>query len=352
MMSRSQRKLDHIRYALESGQSGYQGLEDISFIPNSLPNISYGNIRIDTRLSHFHLSSPIIINAMTGGEEAATEINRRLAIVAREKKLAMAVGSQMAALRDPSLRDSYAIVRQENPEGIVFANLGAEATVDQAIEAVEMIRADGLQIHLNVMQELLMTEGDRDFTGYLDRIGQLIREVGVPVIVKEVGFGMSRESILRLQAVGVRVIDVGGRGGTNFAKVENMRQSEPLSMFEDWGLTTAQSLLEAGECQTTESWYIATGGIRHGLDICKALAMGASAVGIAGGLLRLVQTNSLDQCLSAVDAWHHQLRVAMTALGARTVEELMRIPFTIGGETAVWAAQRRIDTTRYARRGM
>ncbi len=351
-MSRSQRKVEHIRHALQSGQSGRQGLDDISFIPNSLPNICYGNTSIETQLLDFRLHSPILVNAMTGGAEATKEINRRLAIVAREKQLAMAVGSQMAALRDRSVRDSYEIVRQEHPNGIIFANLGAEATVEQAREAVEMIGADALQIHLNVMQELLMPEGDRDFSGYLERIERIASDIHVPVIVKEVGFGMSRESIRRLIESGIRAIDVGGAGGTNFAKVENLRQSEPLSMFETWGLTTAQSLLEAGEIDTRETQIIATGGIRHGLDVCKALALGADAVGMAGGFLRLVQTASLAECFAAVDAWHHQLRVAMTALGVLQINRLRDVPLTIGGETAEWAKQRGIDPSRYAMRGL
>jgi len=351
-MSRSQRKLDHLRLALQGQTQMRPGLDDVAFIPNSLPNICYGNTRIDTSLAHFQLSSPILINAMTGGAEGVTEINRRLAVIAREKRLAMAVGSQMAAIRDPSTRYSFQVVREENPDGIVFANLGAEASLEQAVAAVEMIGANALQIHLNVMQELLMPEGDRDFTGYLENIGRLVRELHVPVVVKEVGFGMSRETIQRLQGVGVEIIDVGGRGGTNFARVENMRRDQPLDMFDDWGLSTVQSLLEAGECQATTGWYIATGGIRHGLDVAKALALGASAVGIAGGFLRLVQSASLDQCLSTVDEWHHQLRVAMTALGAGTIEDLRNVPLTIGGEAAVWAAQRKIDVTRYALRGM
>ncbi|MFY0543036.1 type 2 isopentenyl-diphosphate Delta-isomerase [Brevibacillus sp. H7] len=351
MMSRSQRKVEHIRHALQAGQSGRNGLDDVSFIPNSLPNISYGNTRIETELLHFRLHSPIVINAMTGGAAATKEINQRLAIVAREKRLVMAVGSQMAALRDPSVRDSYSIVRRENPDGIIFANLGAEATTEQAREAVEMIEADALQIHVNVMQELMMPEGDRDFTGYLERIGEIVEKIDVPVIVKEVGFGMSRESIRRLIDAGVKAIDLGGSGGTNFARVENLRSSEPLSMFEDWGLTTAQSLLEAGEYQMKGVSMIATGGIRHGLDVCKALAMGAAAVGMAGSFLRLV-TDSVDSCLTAVDAWHHQLRVAMTALGVSTVDELRQVPVTVGGETAQWAMQRGIDLKRYAMRGL
>jgi isopentenyl-diphosphate delta-isomerase len=351
MMSRSQRKIDHIQYALKTGQSGQSGFADIAFIPNSLPNISYGNTRLDTALGSFTLASPIIINAMTGGASAATDINRRLAIVARERNLAMAVGSQMVALRDPLVAESYTVVRRENPRGLLFANLGAEATVEQARRAVEMLEADALQIHLNVMQELLMPEGDRDFSGYLDRIREISEALDVPVIVKEVGFGMSRGTIRRLIAAGIRIIDVGGKGGTNFAKVENLRQTQSHAMFEDWGLTTAQSLLEAAECAEEGVWFIAAGGIRDGLDICKALSLGASAVGMAGSFLRLVRTETIEQCLVAVDTWHHQLRIAMTALGAERISELRKVSLTITGTTGEWARQRGIDLGKYALRG-
>jgi isopentenyl-diphosphate delta-isomerase len=351
-MSRSARKIEHIQMALQTGNAGWNGLEDISFIPNSLPNISYGNTVLETTLGCFHLSSPIVINAMTGGAYATTEINRRLAVIARERNLAMAVGSQMAALRDPQLAGSYTVVRRENPEGLLFANLGAEATVEQARQAVEMIEANAIQIHLNVMQELLMPEGDRCFTGYLERIGEIAEALDVPVIVKEVGFGMSRETIRRLIGAGIRLIDVGGKGGTNFAKVENLRQTDPLHMFEDWGLTTAQSLLEAGECASEGVSFIASGGIRDGLDICKALALGASAAGMAGSFLRLVQTEPMEQCLAVVDTWHHQLRVAMTALGCESIADLRRVSLTVLGTTGEWARQRGIDLRKYAQRGM
>jgi isopentenyl-diphosphate Delta-isomerase len=349
-MERSKRKMEHIEYALATAEANGNAWDDLSFVPNSLPNISYGNTMIETNLPPFRLSSPFLINAMTGGAAATTEINRLLAIVAREKGLAMAVGSQMAALRDPAVVESYAVVRRENPDGVVFANLGAEATVEQAQRAVEMIRADGLQIHLNAMQELLMPEGDRDFTGCLERIRKIRESVGVPVIVKEVGFGMSRRSIEQLASAGVSIIDVGGRGGTNFAKVENRRHPAPLPMFESWGLSTPESLLEADSCGLDGIHLIATGGIRHGLDAAKALALGASAVGVAGALLRLVKHETLEACFAAVDAWHHQLRVAMTALGVADPAGLRRVPVLITGMTAERARLRGREPERYARR--
>jgi isopentenyl-diphosphate delta-isomerase len=351
-VDRSTRKIEHIRHALATGQSGNQGMDDIAFIPNSLPNISYVTINLSASLQPLRLASPIIINAMTGGAKQTTEINRKLAVIAREKGLAMAVGSQMAALRDPAVAGSYTVARKENPQGVMFANLGAEATPDQAKRAVEMLQADALQIHLNVMQELLMPEGDRDFSGYLANIERIASAISVPLIAKEVGFGMSRGTIRKLTDAGAAIIDIGGSGGTNFAKVENRRHDRPLAMFEQWGLTTAQSLLEAAEClaDSAKVAIVASGGIRHGLDIAKAIALGAAAVGIAGGLLKLVETQPLEKCLEAVDNLHHQLRVAMTALGAGSLAQLRQMPLTIMGETGEWADLRGIARRNYALR--
>lgn len=349
-MSRSSRKWDHIRHALAIDQSGTHGLADLSFIPNSLPNISYVNLSLDTDIAGMALSSPILINAMTGGVDQATEINRKLALIAKEKGLAMAVGSQMAAIRDSSLQESYRVVREVNPGGVIIANLGAECTLDQAERAVAMLEANAMQIHLNVMQELVMPEGDRDFTGYLQSIERIAAKLPVPLIVKEVGFGMARHTIWQLAEAGASAIDVGGSGGTNFAKIENMRSDDALPMFDSWGLTTIQSLLEAGETDGKKISLVASGGIRDGLDVAKTIALGASAAGMAGYFLRLVQTQDMQTCLDQVEQLHHQLKIAMTALGTGTLEELRNVSVVIRGETAEWAAMRAIDLQKYALR--
>lgn len=350
-MDRSQRKMDHIQHALATNETHKNGFDDVRFIPKSLPNIHYGNSTLVSNLGPFRLSSPIFINAMTGGAVATTQINQKLAIIARERGLAMAVGSQMAALRDPSVRESYTIVRKENPHGILFANIGAEATVEQAQAAVDMIEANALQIHLNVMQELLMPEGDRDFSGYLEKIHRIKEKIAVPVLVKEVGFGMSADTIQKLVDIGIQMIDVGGRGGTNFAKVENLRRSQPLPMFDDWGLSTVESLLEASILANTHLSVMATGGVRHGLDVAKALSLGAGAVGIAGAMLRLIQTRTIDECLQAVDAWHHEIRIAMTSLGITKIGLFRGLPLVIMGQTADYARLRGIDLVAWAQRG-
>ncbi|MCZ8520557.1 MULTISPECIES: type 2 isopentenyl-diphosphate Delta-isomerase [Paenibacillus] len=347
--------MEHVHHALQLGISGAQGFRDIRLLPNCLPGISSDLISLSTGIGELTLSSPILINAMTGGARETEEINRELAVAARETGLAMAVGSQMSAMRNPEVAASYRVVRQTNPDGIVFGNLGSEATLEQALRAVEMLRADALQIHLNVMQELIMPEGDRDFTGMLERIRAITEGVGVPVIVKEVGFGMVRESAQRLLQTGVAAIDVGGAGGTNFAAIENARRTQPMEWLNEWGCPTAVSLLEVLEARRfepgREAAVIATGGITGALDIAKALLLGASAVGMAGALLRVLRLEGTPALIGFIESLHAELRLVMTALGACSIRELGRLPAVITGETAHWCAARSIDIRTYAGRG-
>ena len=191
-----------------------------------------------------------------GGGEKTLHINEQLAYVAKQHNLAMAVGSQMAALKDESEAASYKIIRKVNPNGIFFANLGSEATTEQAERAVDMVEANALQIHLNVIQELTMPEGDRDFTGKFQRIEKIVLNSKVPVIVKEVGFGMSKETMQQLASVGVTAIDIGGQGGTNFAAVE-MKEDSECFYFNNWGIQTATSIIEA--TSTNNNPFIASG---------------------------------------------------------------------------------------------
>ncbi|MCD1260198.1 type 2 isopentenyl-diphosphate Delta-isomerase [Paenibacillus athensensis] len=346
---RISRKMEHVYHALELGQSGRQGLADVRLAHNCLPETSMQHIALDTRIGDLTLSSPIFINAMTGGAAETESINRELAIVAREKGLAMAVGSQMAALKSSEVESSYKVVRRENPRGVVLANLGSEATVEQAERAVEMIEASALQIHLNVMQELIMPEGDRCFSGMLQRIEAIVRKVNVPVVVKEVGFGILREQARQLREAGVTIVDVGGAGGTNFAAIENARRSTALGWLDDWGHPTAVALLETLTVFPRGS-VIATGGITNALEAIKALVLGASAVGMAGAFLKVLRTEGVEALHRFAGELQTGITLLMTALGAESVEALWSVPAVITGETAEWCSARGIDITEYARR--
>lgn len=348
---RISRKIDHIRHALRLGQSGNTGFDDIKLVHSCLPETSMEHISLTTTIGELNLSSPIIINAMTGGALETEEINRGLAIAAREHGLAMAVGSQMSAVKNKEVSGSYKIVRKTNPEGVVFANLGSEATVEQAELAVEMLEADALQIHLNAMQELIMPEGDKDFRGALERIAEIVNRLHVPVIVKEVGFGLTMEAARTLTRLGVRILDVGGAGGTNFAAIENARRQTPIRSINDWGIKTSVALLEVLET-SGQADVIASGGIRTSLDICKSLALGASAAGMAGSLLKTLQEGGIDPLIRQIGTLTSELKLLMTALGAPNVEALRRVPAVITGETAEWCRLRGIDSASYARRGL
>ncbi|MDN3016690.1 type 2 isopentenyl-diphosphate Delta-isomerase [Paenibacillus sp. BSR1-1] len=349
-MSRSERKWDHIRFALENGQDGSSAFENIKFIHQSLPNINVLDVRLDHSIGELYLSSPIFINAMTGGGgEKTYRINKELAMVAKHSGLAMAVGSQMAALKDKTQKYTYEIVRKENPDGVLIANLGSEATPDEAKSAIDMIEANAIQIHLNVIQELTMPEGDRDFTGALKRIEAIVKNVEVPVIVKEVGFGMSMETVRTLNSVGVTVVDCGGFGGTNFADIENRRREKSLSFFADWGIPTPISIIEASSVSNDIS-IIGSGGFNNGIDMVKGLAIGADAIGIAGYFLRILVDQGVDSLMGEIETLHKEMIMIMTALGARTIADLKRIPLIITGETCHWLNQRGIDTRTFGQR--
>ena len=350
-MTRSSRKMDHVRYALATGQSGRNGLADVRFVHNPLPDTSLTHISLATGIGDLVMRSPILINAMTGGAEETESINYGLGEAARRTGVAMAVGSQMAAVRDPALAPSYAAARRANPDGLLFANLGSEATPDQASVAVEMIEANALQLHLNVVQELVMPEGDRSFEGALRRIEGIVRSAKVPVIVKEVGFGMTQEAAARLLAIGVAAVDCGGKGGTNFAKIENARRDRPLAWFDEWGNSTAVSLLEAKEA-TPPGRLIGSGGIRTGFEAAKAIAIGADAVGMAGVFLRTLREEGVEALVDEIREAHEELKLVMAAVGARSIPELQSAPIVITGESAAWCEARGIDVRKYARRAV
>lgn len=212
-----------------------------------------------------------------------------------------------------------------------------------------MLRADAMQIHVNVMQELIMPEGDRSFEGMLERIAAIAERLSIPVIVKEVGFGITAEPAAKLKEAGVRLIDVGGSGGTNFAAIENARREVSLGWLNEWGAMTSAALLDVAQ-HYSPSAIIASGGIRNAMDACKALAVGAAAVGMAGTLLRIWKQEGTAGLISCIEQLHNDLRLLMTALGATHISSLWSVPIIISGDTAHWCYARGVDIKRYANR--
>lgn len=351
-MSIEQRKLDHVRYAMELAPTRNTGFADLSFVHRALPECDLADVSLATNIGGLTLSSPILINAMTGGAKQTEKINRDLAEVAKETGIAMAVGSQRAALKHEELMGTYTVVRQINPDGVVIANLGAGATLADAQRVVDMIGANFLHLHLNVAQELTMPEGDRSFRGLAERIREVRDGLSVPVIVKEVGNGMAEETYQQLAEIGIEIVDVAGMGGTNFVSIENRRRSGlRFDHLEGYGQTTAVALLEA-QAFRDRFELIGSGGVQSAHDVAKCLALGASAVGMAGAVLRPLLDLGVSAAIETVQHLHDELSAILTLQGCRTVAELAERPLIVRGETAEWCRLRGIPLEPLARRGL
>lgn len=345
------RKNEHVSLSENFYKGKVSSLQDIHFVHHSFPGMDVADVDLSVDLDELKFSVPFFINAMSGGSEWTGKLNQKLAIVARETGLAIATGSISAGLKMPEVQESYTVMRKENPNGLIFANLGAGHGVENAKKAVDMIDADAMQIHLNSPQEVVMPEGDREFNSWVDNIVEIVDGIDVPLIVKEVGFGMSRETVSILQDIGVKYIDISGKGGTNFAEIENFRRREyKLDGLEAWGQTTAVSVLEAMEVKE-DSHILASGGIRTAQDILKSLALGASLVGVSSQFMHMV-LKDVDLAIEQVEQWKLELERAMTLLGAKSVHDLWQKDVIITGETAEWANLRNINLKKYANRSV
>lgn len=351
MTSKPNRKDQHVHLSeMNYSETAQQGLEEIRFVHHSLPEIGLKDVSLATAFAGLQFDYPFFINAMTGGSKKTAVINGNLALIAKETGLAMATGSVSAALTDADVTDSFRTVRENNPEGIIFANLGAHHTLDNAKRAVDLLKADGLQIHLNAAQELIMPEGDRDFSAWLTNIEDIVQHIDVPVIIKEVGFGMSQKTIQQLVDSGVKTIDISGRGGTNFAVIENQRRlAEEYSYLYDFGQSTAESLLESQLYQGAVE-IIASGGIKTPAEIVKALALGAKAAGISGEILHLQLTQGNDRTIAAIERWKTELATLMTLLGKKSVPDLATTDLVISPNLAHWCEARGIHWKKLANR--
>lgn len=351
MSKQINRKNEHVSLSENFYKHGVSSMKDVHFVHHSFPGIDVADVELATQLGELKFSLPFFINAMTGGSEWTGSLNQKLAIVARETGLAIATGSISAGLKNPEVEDSYKVIRKENPDGLVFANLGAGHGADNAKKAIDLINADALQIHVNAPQEVVMPEGDREFSNWIENLQNILAHIDVPLIVKEVGFGMSRETVELLEDIGVEYIDISGKGGTNFAQIENFRRRElKLDGLESWGQTTAVSLLEAMEVQKN-SHIIASGGMRSAQDILKALALGSSLVGVSSEFMHMI-LKDVDQAIEQVEQWKLELERALTLLGAKSITDLHQSDVIITGETAEWANLRNIDLKKYANRSV
>ncbi len=327
----TRRKTDHIRINLEENvQSGLTtGLERYQFNHRALPEINLNEVDASLVILKKHLAAPILISSMTGGTPDAGKINTILATAAQETGIAMGVGSQRIAIEQPTLADTFKI-RSAAPDILLFANLGAiqlnySYGVEECQRAVDMIEADALILHFNSLQEAIQKEGDTQFAGLINKIEVICRSLPVPVIAKEVGWGFSTQDISLLMKAGVTAIDVAGAGGTSWSQVEmyraeNEHQRELAKAFIDWGIPTADAIMNVVHT-APDLLIFASGGLRTGVDIAKCIALGASLGGMASPFLKAAAI-SVEKTIETINLIKSELKVCMFSTSSKTIEQL------------------------------
>jgi isopentenyl-diphosphate delta-isomerase len=356
------RKAEHISICLDKkaqARKATTGFEDIQFVHRALPEVDKKKIDVSTIVFDHKLSAPLMVGAMTGGTAKATRINAVIAEAVEHLQLGMGVGSQRAAIENPELTETFAVVRKKAPSAFLIANIGGiqlvhGCGVKEVKQAVEMIEADAVAVHLNALHEAVQPEGQTAFKGVLDKICEIAGNLDKPVIVKETGAGIAAEEAKKLEKAGVKAIDVGGAGGTSFAAVEYYRSKTGTlhhllgDVFWDWGIPTAASLVETA--QTVNIPVIASGGVRSGMDIAKSLALNAC--------LATVSQPALEAAVKGVEATEcmlsflvEELQNVMFLVGAEKVEDLAETHVVVMGKTAEWLKTRGFNVEEYARRG-
>lgn len=321
------RKDQHIKYALDY-QSPYNSFDEVELIHASLPKYDLNQIDLSTQFAGQRWSAPFYINAMTGGSPKAKQVNQKLAQIAQACDLLFVTGSYSAALKD-AMDDSFQ-VRTQAPQVKLATNIGLDKPVTLAQQTVSEMKPLFLQVHINVMQELLMPEGERVFSHWRQHLKDYVEQLDIPLILKEVGFGMDRQSILAAAELGIETFDISGRGGTSFAYIENQRGAH-RDYLNDWGQSTVQALLNCRDLSDRLE-ILASGGIRHPLDMVKALVLGARGVGLSRTFLELVEQKSVEEAITFVEGWKTDLKIIMCALNCATVSELRQVDYLLYGK--------------------
>ena len=362
-MSITKRKQRHIRVSLdENVESGIStGFGDVSLVHRAVPEIDLKDVDTSTELFGRRLSAPLIISALTGGTEEAEKINRTLATVAQRLGVGIGVGSQRIAIQQPEVERTFRVVRDSAPDALVIGNIGCPQLslgwgVEEARKAVEMVEADALAVHMNSLQEAVQVGGDTNYMGIVKKIKSLTAHLGVPIVMKETGAGISFEDARRLEAAGVAGFEISGLGGTSWAAVEyhiarevgEDRQEYLGKALWNWGIPTACSLVEVRTA--SKGKVIASGGLRTGLDAAKALALGADTVGMAKPFLQkaVEGEEALEKHIETIIT---ETKICMFLAGAKNLAEMHRVPAVVTGWSAEWLRARGFDPTLYAQRG-
>ena len=331
------RKDDHIKYALEH-ESDYNSFDDVELIHSSIPKYNLDEIDLSTHFASHDFEFPFFINAITGGSENAKKINQKLAKVANECNLLFVTGSYSAALKN-SDDDSFNIVKKENPYLQLATNIGIDKNYTAGIAAIKALNPLFLQVHVNLMQELIMPEGSRNFNEWKNNLKEFVQNIEIPIILKEVGFGMTEDTIKHGIRLGIKTFDISGRGGTSFAFIENMRRENSLDYLNNWGQTTVSCLLNLKD-YTDKVEIIASGGVRNPLDMIKCLVLGAKAVGLSRTILELAVKYDVENIIKIVENWKTECKMIMCSLNAKNIKELKNTKYILYGKTLEFSMQK------------
>ena len=329
-----QRKKDHIRLCLTDEvkcETKTNGLEKYDFEHFAITEVEFDKIDLSAKFLGKNINYPFLISCMTGGTKEAERINEKLAVAAKELNIPIGIGSQRQALEDKKYHSTYRVVRKNAGSIPVLGNIGAAQVVkskniiSHIKLLIDLVEADAMVIHVNPLQELLQLEGEPDFKGLLKSIELITRKIKTPIVVKEVGSGISKRAAKLLLNAGVKGIDVAGAGGTSWAAVELLRRNETDNYFKEWGLPTSYCIRKVQELKKDFDFtLIASGGIMNGADIAKSIALGADLAASARPILQTVMKNDVEGVVKLVDTWFETVRKIMFLTGCSRLKDLKK----------------------------
>lgn len=328
----AQRKQDHIRLALDDSTqaNGFSGLDSIQLIHEAIPDIDFSSINIASQLFNQPIATPFLVSSMTAGHEAAVKINETLALACQQRGWLMGVGSQRRQLFELEAAKEWQAIRSLAPKARLLGNIGLTQLIltpsVQIQRLADSLAAEAMIIHTNPLQEVLQSEGTPHFKGSYQAIERLCRELPIPVIIKETGCGFSKQTLLRLNNLGVAAVDVSGFGGTHWGRIEGLRNEmqsqryKAAQVFKNWGIPTVQSLLDAVSLKPNYVIW-ASGGVRSGLDAAKLLALGAQIIGFAKPMMESA-LQGIDAVLKQMELYEFELKTALFCTGCQDIASL------------------------------